>query len=270
MKKYNKDPFMEKALSDEYYKLRSSRDFYTGTSFKMSTWDLNTRYFNDENIIDFVSYKGCLLYCTRSHISSESNEPVPIIENDIIVGIHPNIFWKFVMGTNGKGVKGDKGDAGPKGDPGEQGPEGPKGDKGDSVTGPKGDKGDPGAGIIPGGTTGQALVKKSNTDYDTEWKTISGGGEIPNFDAEVVNVSSTTQANANVVLERDIFKFSFGLPKGADGKDGKDGKDGTNGQDGANGSDGQDGLSIKLMYAKSSNVNTPPVVNKTNTNPGSV
>ncbi len=258
---------MEKALSEEYYKLRSSRDFYTGTSFKMSTWDLNTRYFNDENIIDFVSYKGCLLYCTRSHISSESNEPVPIIENDIIVGIHPNIFWKFVMGTNGKGVKGDKGDAGPKGDPGEQGPEGPKGDKGDSVTGPKGDKGDPGAGIIPGGTTGQALVKKSNTDYDTEWKTISGGGEIPNFDAEVVNVSSTTQANANVVLERDIFKFSFGLPKGADGKDGKDG---TNGQDGANGSDGQDGLSIKLMYAKSSNVNTPPVVNKTNTNPGSV
>lgn len=147
MKKYNMDPFMEKALSDEYYKLRSSRDFYTGTSFKMSTWDLNTRYFNDENIIDFVSYEGCLLYCTRSHISSESNEPVPIIENDIIVGIHPNIFWKFVMGTNGKGLKGDKGD---------------------SVTGPKGDKGDPGAGVIPGGTTGQALVKKSNTDYDTE------------------------------------------------------------------------------------------------------
>ena len=67
-----------------------------------------------------------------------------------------------------------------------------------------------------------------------------------------------------------MFKFSFGLPKGADGKDGKDGQDGTNGQDGANGSDGQDGLSIKLMYAKSSNVNTPPVVNKTNTNPGSV
>lgn len=58
MKKYNIDPFMEKVLSDEYYKLRSSRDFYTGTSFKMSTWDLNTRYFNDENIIDL---KGA--YC---------------------------------------------------------------------------------------------------------------------------------------------------------------------------------------------------------------
>ena len=64
-----------------------------------------------------------------------------------------------------------------------------------------------------------------------------------------------------------MFKFSFGLPKGADGKDGEDGKDGTNGTDGSN---GEDGLSIKLMYAKSSSVNTPPIVNKTNTNPGSV
>lgn len=64
-----------------------------------------------------------------------------------------------------------------------------------------------------------------------------------------------------------MFKFSFGLPKGADGKDGQDGKDGTNGTDGSN---GEDGLSIKLMYAKSSNVNTPPVVNKINANPGSV
>lgn len=64
-----------------------------------------------------------------------------------------------------------------------------------------------------------------------------------------------------------MFKFSFGLPEGADGKDGQDGKDGTNGTDGSN---GEDGLSIKLMYAKSSNVNTPPVVNKTNANPGSV
>ena len=35
--------------------------------------------------------------------------------------------------------------------------------------GPKGDKGDPGAGMIPGGTTGQALVKVSAADYDTHW-----------------------------------------------------------------------------------------------------
>ena len=61
--------------------------------------------------------------------------------------------------TNGeKGDKGDTGDAGEKGD---------KGDKGDD--GEKGDKGDPGEGVPDGGTTGQILRKKSNTDQDTEW-----------------------------------------------------------------------------------------------------
>lgn len=39
--------------------------------------------------------------------------------------------------------------------------------------GEKGDKGDPGSGIISGGTTGQVLAKKSNTNYDTEWVTIN-------------------------------------------------------------------------------------------------
>lgn len=46
----------------------------------------------------------------------------------------------------------------------------------------KGDKGDPGndgsdgAGVAAGGTTGQVLAKKSNTDYDTEWVDQTGGG----------------------------------------------------------------------------------------------
>jgi hypothetical protein len=35
--------------------------------------------------------------------------------------------------------------------------------------GPRGDKGDAGVGIAAGGTTGQALTKVSNTDYDTTW-----------------------------------------------------------------------------------------------------
>jgi two-component system sensor histidine kinase KdpD len=38
-----------------------------------------------------------------------------------------------------------------------------------SITGIKGDPGQPGKGISSGGTTGQVLVKKSNTNYDTEW-----------------------------------------------------------------------------------------------------
>lgn len=47
-----------------------------------------------------------------------------------------------------------------------------------AVVGAKGDKGDTGsagAGFPAGGTTGQALVKKSGTDYDTQWTTIQGG-----------------------------------------------------------------------------------------------
>lgn len=37
-----------------------------------------------------------------------------------------------------------------------------------------------GPGVATGGTTGQALVKNSNTDYDTKWATIAGvGGSAP-------------------------------------------------------------------------------------------
>lgn len=35
----------------------------------------------------------------------------------------------------------------------------------------KGDKGDPGVGVAAGGATGQVLVKSSDADYETEWKT---------------------------------------------------------------------------------------------------
>lgn len=257
MKRSNVNVIVEDAVSSqEYYNMYSSRDFYRGTSFKMAgAWAPNTHYFNDEHIVDFISYNGSLLYCLRGHLSSEWNKPMLIYENDIIIGVEPNPYWAFIMGNSGKGEKGDPGDIGPTGPSGENGitpqlkiengrwmlsmNEGQTGEDIGQATGNPGQNGTDGVGVVPGGTTGQALVKKSNADYDTEWKTISGGGEIPNFDAEVVNVSSTTQANANVVLERDIFKFSFGLPKGADGKDGKDGKDGTNGTDGSNGEDGK-------------------------------
>lgn len=257
MKRSNVNVIVEDAVSSqEYYNMYSSRDFYRGTSFKMAgAWAPNTHYFNDEHIIDFISYNGSLLYCLRGHLSSEWNKPMLIYENDIIIGVEPNPYWAFIMGNSGKGEKGDPGDIGPTGPSGENGitpqlkiengrwmlsmNEGQTWEDIGQATGNPGQNGTDGVGVVPGGTTGQALVKKSNADYDTEWKTISGGGEIPNFDAEVVNVSSTTQANANVVLERDIFKFSFGLPKGADGKDGKDGKDGTNGTDGSNGEDGK-------------------------------
>jgi hypothetical protein len=50
---------------------------------------------------------------------------------------------------------------GPQGVTGAQGPQG--------ATGAGGATGPPGPGVAAGGTTGQALVKKTNADYDTQW-----------------------------------------------------------------------------------------------------
>lgn len=115
------------------------------------------------------------------------------------------------------GPQGATGSQGPKGDPGTPGatgPQGPKGDKGDTgATGSQGPQGNPGAtgsqgpqgnpgptgpagpGVIPGGTTGQALTKKSNTDYDTQWVTIAGGGGgAPVYEQPTAPVTSTIGA----------------------------------------------------------------------------
>ena len=50
---------------------------------------------------------------------------------------------------------------------GQTGPQGPAGPAG--TNGTNGTNGAPGVGVPTGGTTGQQLVKNSNTDYDTGW-----------------------------------------------------------------------------------------------------
>ena len=39
----------------------------------------------------------------------------------------------------------------------------------------QGPPGPPGVGVPPGGTTGQTLIKLSDSDYDTGWRTPAGG-----------------------------------------------------------------------------------------------
>ena len=57
-------------------------------------------------------------------------------------------------------------------------PIGPAGaDGADGKDGKDGKDGTDGVGVPDGGTTGQVLKKKSNTDYDTEWADESGGSE---------------------------------------------------------------------------------------------
>lgn len=54
-------------------------------------------------------------------------------------------------------------------------------------SGPQGPQGPAGPGVPVGGTTGQVLIKTSNTDYATEWATGGGGGSVSS-----VNVSGGT------------------------------------------------------------------------------
>ena len=42
----------------------------------------------------------------------------------------------------------------------------------------QGPPGPPGIGVPPGGTTGQTLTKLSDSDYDTGWRTPTGGGSV--------------------------------------------------------------------------------------------
>lgn len=89
------------------------------------------------------------------------------------------------------GPQGEQGEAGPKGEQGVQGPQGIQGVQGPQgptgEPGEKGDKGEAGPGVPTGGTTGQKLVKKSDTSYDTEW--------IDDFEVEdSLEIDSTTNA----------------------------------------------------------------------------
>lgn len=81
-----------------------------------------------------------------------------------------------------------------------------------------------------------------------KWVLVGGqwGGTPENFEATVDQVESTSQADASVTLDGNIFKFRFGLPKGSDG------------------------TSIRIKYSKTSTSNTPPIVVKDNPNPGSI
>lgn len=169
--------------SREYYGLNNSQDIYKGTSFKFhGEWNAGTHYFNDEYIIDFVTYDGALWGCLRNHLSDHNNVPnrnsrywsfviegvqgddgdifVPsIVDDKLVFTKTPDVDvdfdtiafdpFKGEKGDRGetgpigpRGFKGDKGDKGDKGETGDRGPVGPEGPQG--PVGPKGDKGDKG------------------------------------------------------------------------------------------------------------------------------
>lgn len=62
-----------------------------------------------------------------------------------------------------------------------------------------GQKGDPGVGVPAGGTAGQVLVKKTETDYDTEWKDIEGGTSSP---VNIYTGTATDEQTDSEVLQQ--------------------------------------------------------------------
>lgn len=203
MKKNNILPTIDLQNSREYSGAYNSRDFYKGTSFKMAgEWITNTHYFNDEYIVDFVSFEGALLSCVRSHTSSSLNMPELVWEEDKIIGIKPNLFWAFVMA----GVEGPAGKVWV-----------PEINNGilswkESNTSPSSTpienlKGEPGDTPIVG-------IKKDTLNNTYYW-TVSINGESPRW-----------------ILDENGQKISAQGLKGDPGKNGTDGKPGKNGADG--------------------------------------
>jgi hypothetical protein len=72
------------------------------------------------------------------------------------------VLQASILGTSNSALNMDLGVPGPAGATGSQGPAGTNGTNG--------------VGVAAGGTTGQALVKLSGTNYDTGWATITSGG----------------------------------------------------------------------------------------------
>ena len=96
------------------------------------------------------------------------------------------------------------------------------GDKGD--TGATGAQGPAGEGVPSGGTTGQILRKKSNTNYDTEWHTVDPTeivftGTMAQYEAVadtipdgslicITDSSSTLNALRNIGIQSISFEFA--------------------------------------------------------------
>ena len=133
---------------------------------------------------------------------------------------------------------------------GKTGPQGPQG--ADGKTGPQGPAG---PGVATGGTTGQVLAKKSNTNYDTEWINPTSGGTVS------VNVGETTTGepgtNASVTNSGDETNvvLNFTIPRGKTGPQGPQGADGKTGPQGPAGPGVAAGGTTGQVLAKKSNTN---------------
>lgn len=75
----------------------------------------------------------------------------------------------------------------------------------------RGPKGDPGVGVPPGGAAGQTLVKKSGSDYDTEWRTSVDQETLDDLKKQVGDLTGlATNTKDNLVAA--INEIKTGAP----------------------------------------------------------
>lgn len=239
----------------------SNPEYYKGKSFNFAgKWILNSRYVNDEYITDFVSYKGALLACHNSNLSSSSNEPVLQYDEAGVPIDCSSPEWDFVL----SGISGKTGDNGEVYVPIYDDVKGTiKWTLYDSpVSVPesrvKGDKGDSGRGIIDIHKIGSVgIVDNYKITYSDGTHSIftvkngldgiNGKNGLPGQDGR--GISRIALDHVSGILDHYRVEYTDGtswLFTVKNGTQGPKGNPGDKGVDGKDGKDGKDGLSATI------------------------
>lgn len=78
-----------------YYNNIDNNHLYKGTSFRCNEWAPNTKYFNNQDYIDFVFKNNCLFMCVKNHVSNGLNEPITYDNGRTV--LKDETYWKLVV-----------------------------------------------------------------------------------------------------------------------------------------------------------------------------
>lgn len=78
----------------------------------------------------------------------------------------------------------------------------------DGTNGTNGSDGADGVGVPTGGTTGQVLAKKTNTNYDTEWIDTSSGGGSSDGLIYIIKNADESKSNNGTPTDDNTLKFT--------------------------------------------------------------
>ena len=173
------------------------------------------------NVISAVGGSGEIVQATATATETEEVSASVVLENNT---------YKFTFGIP-KGEQGEPGEAGPAGP---AGPEGQRGEQG--IQGPVGPAGPAGpSNVTQILSTGVEIADINGTKI---YAPAGGGGGIAQATATAVE---SEVASASVILENDVYNFTFGIPRGEQGIQGPAGPAGEQGPAGKTGPAGPSG-----------------------------